>query len=137
MAPRKIMSRKVILQVIAFYALIAICVAQEIENDNKPLPMPVCLDGKMVYINNFGRIVIKTPYDYYQFGQNKFSEELAGFQENKKYGFIDETGKIIIQPAFDYIGGFSEGIAEVRINGKWGFIDRTGQMLIRPQYDKT
>ncbi len=123
------MSVNQLLRSIFSLILVAICAGHDLQNDKNLLPLPVCLDGKMVYINRSGKVVLTTPFDYFKFGKNKFSEGLAGFEENGKYGFIDETGKIVIQPAFDYIGEFSEGIAEVEINRKWGFIDRTGRML--------
>jgi len=56
-----------------------------------------------------------------------------------KYGYIDKTGKIIINPQFDDAESFSEGLAAVRIGdyrtGKYGYIDRTGKIVINPQFD--
>lgn len=98
---------------------------------------PVCLNGKVVYINRAGSIVLRTSFDYIKFGENTFSEGLAGFCLNDKYGFIDEAGQIIIQPSFDYIGEFSEGLAEVEVNDKWGYIDRNGEYVIKPMFDKS
>lgn len=37
--------------------------------------------------------------------------------ENRKYGFIDKTGEIVIKPQFDEVDVFSEGLACVTING--------------------
>ena len=31
----------------------------------------------------------------------------------KKYGFIDKSGKVVIEPQFDRAGSFSEGFARV------------------------
>ncbi|MFH1515247.1 MAG: WG repeat-containing protein, partial [bacterium] len=56
-----------------------------------------------------------------------------------KYGFIDKTGKIVINPQFDETWHFSEDLAPVIIgdieSGKWGFIDKTGKFVINPQFD--
>ena len=52
--------------------------------------------------------------------------------ENGKYGFMDKTGKLIIQAQFDNAYTFKEGLAGVNIGaakkdagypegGKWGF----------------
>ena len=41
-----------------------------------------------------------------------------------KSGFIDKTGRIVINPQFDLPAFFSEGLAAVFIGGKWGYIAR-------------
>lgn len=128
------MARKLLL---AFVIFVSTCVAQETLKDTKLLPEPVCLDGKAVYINKYGEIILKTNFDYFWLANTRFSEGFAGFKENGKYGFIDETGAVVIKPSFDSIGSFSEGFAEIEINKKTGFIDKTGKILIQPQYDNT
>ena len=52
-----------------------------------------------------------------------------------KYGFIDKSGKVVIEPQFDNAEPFSEGLACVEKDGKWGFIDKSGKMVIEPQFD--
>ncbi|HLY27314.1 MAG TPA: WG repeat-containing protein [Aggregatilineales bacterium] len=58
-------------------------------------------------------------------------------QVGGSYGFIDTTGKLVIQPTFGLAQRFSDGLALVvnDDNGKYGFIDRTGKIIIAPQYD--
>jgi len=51
-------------------------------------------------------------------------------------GFIDETGRIVIAPAFDAAKPFSEGLAAVKIDHKWGFIDEAGKLLIAPAWEE-
>ncbi|ECH5021687.1 WG repeat-containing protein, partial [Campylobacter coli] len=51
------------------------------------------------------------------------------------WGFIDKSGKIVIEPKFDGVGNFSEGLAGVELNGKWGFIDKSGKIVIEPKFD--
>lgn len=71
---------------------------------------------------------------------NIFSEGLASFaiEENyeKKWGFVDKTGKIVINPQFEEVGMFSEGQCPFK-NGenKWGYIDKKGNITINPQFD--
>ncbi|GIO12174.1 hypothetical protein J19TS2_17290 [Cohnella xylanilytica] len=50
------------------------------------------------------------------------------------YGFIDKTGKIVIQAKYEQILAFSEGLAPVKQNDKWGFINKQGKFIIKPQY---
>ncbi|OOX98570.1 hypothetical protein BOP98_03125, partial [Campylobacter coli] len=54
---------------------------------------------------------------------------------NRKWGFIDKSGKIIAKPEFDYVGDFKKGLALVELNGKWGFIDKSGKIVIEPKFD--
>jgi hypothetical protein len=62
-----------------------------------------------------------------------------------KYGYIDRTGNVVIQPPQDaesikwfsmvYKGlAFSEGLTFVE-HGKLGFIDKAGKLVIPPKYD--
>ena len=54
-----------------------------------------------------------------------------------KWGYIDETGKEVIECQYDDARSFSfDGFAEVKQNGKWGFIDRKGNEVIKCQYDE-
>jgi serine/threonine protein kinase len=54
-----------------------------------------------------------------------------------KYGYIDQTGRVVIQPQFDSADDFFEGMAVIRIGKKYGFIDKKGELLIPPQFDFT
>ena len=65
-----------------------------------------------------------------------FSFGLAGVRKNRKWGFIDEKGKLIIQPIYDKIQYFTvNGLCPVVKNGKSGFIDKTGKEIIPIIYD--
>lgn len=59
---------------------------------------------------------------------------------NKKVGFIDETGEVVIRPEYDMdnykiLTKGTKYIA-VRSNGKIGYINMNGEFVIEPQYDK-
>ncbi len=51
-----------------------------------------------------------------------------------KHGYIDATGKVVIEPQFEDAKDFSEGLAAVKINDKYGYIDETGNIVIQPQF---
>lgn len=51
------------------------------------------------------------------------------------WGYIDKTGKEVINPQFKSAGQFSEGLAAVRLNGTYGFIDKSGSFIIKPKFD--
>jgi len=52
--------------------------------------------------------------------------------KDKKWGYIDKTGRIIIPFKFDSADEFSEGLAAVSIKEKSGYIDETGKFVISP-----
>lgn len=52
-----------------------------------------------------------------------------------KYGYMDASGKITIEPKYDLTYGFHEGIAPVKLNDKWALIDKTGKQLTQPIFD--
>lgn len=65
--------------------------------------------------------------------QSEKSEEADNGEA--KWGFIDSSGKLVIQPQFEEVLAFSEGLAAAR-QGKWGFIDKSGKFVIEPQFDE-
>ncbi|MHB8129716.1 MAG: WG repeat-containing protein [Mobilitalea sp.] len=46
-----------------------------------------------------------------------------------KYGYIDETGLFVIQPAFDFAQDFNDGVAVVTINNIYCVIDTDGNII--------
>jgi WG containing repeat len=55
--------------------------------------------------------------------------------QNERYGYIDESGVVRIQPVFANAGCFSENLAPVRLKGQWGYIDTSEKFVIHPQFD--
>lgn len=52
-----------------------------------------------------------------------------------RWGFIDETGKLVIPMRFLEVGPFHFGLARARhTNGKWGYINPQGTWAIKPDY---
>jgi hypothetical protein len=62
---------------------------------------------------------------------------------NGKAGYIDRTGKIVLEPKYDGASYFSEGLARVAVGHdtiitegyNQGFIDESGKLVIQPQWD--
>lgn len=64
-------------------------------------------------------------------GSNAYNEGLAPFMsKDRKMGFIDKSGKIVITPQFQEARSFSEGAAVVRIDdSNWGLIGKNGKLI--------
>ena len=45
----------------------------------------------------------------------------------KGYGFIDETGKLVIPAIYEDANSFNQGKAKVKLNDNWIFIDKSGK----------
>ena len=54
---------------------------------------------------------------------------------NGKWGYIDRTGKIVVQPQFDHAFAYRDDLAPVQVGCKLGFINRIGKIVITPQFD--
>jgi hypothetical protein len=70
-----------------------------------------------------------------------FKEGLSAFSiidsSGVKWGFVDNTGKVKINPQFSNTGNFSYGKCAVEnSDGKWGYIDKEGKILINYQFEK-
>lgn len=50
------------------------------------------------------------------------------------FGYIDRTGRIVIEPRFTWAYEFTEGLARVQIGSRDGYIDTTGKVVIKPQF---
>jgi hypothetical protein len=85
------------------------------------------------YVDTCGNI-IPPQFD----GWGLFGEDMAFVRVGEKWGLIDRTGKVVVEPRFDNCDFeicFNEGLAAVSQSGRWGYIDKTGTFVINPQFD--
>lgn len=69
-----------------------------------------------------------------------FSEGLAAFSvlgdDGEKWGFVNKTGEISINPQFSDVSKFKNDLCAVKNkDGKWGFINKSGEIIINYQFD--
>lgn len=57
--------------------------------------------------------------------------ENKDYTVDTRYGFIDQTGQVVIPPVYDEANEFSEGLASVWNDGHWAFIDPAGKVVFR------
>lgn len=73
------------------------------------------------------------------------SDDWFPVRVNGKAGYIDRTGKVVLEPQFDGASYFSEGLAVISVGRNTiytagysqGYIDETGAVVIKPQWDAT
>ncbi|MBS1605240.1 MAG: WG repeat-containing protein [Bacteroidetes bacterium] len=73
-----------------------------------------------------------------------YSEGLINCKENEKWGYMDISGEIVVEPILEYAHPFYEGMAAIqpvslkrkkkRSENLYGFINKTGEMVIPPDY---
>jgi hypothetical protein len=52
------------------------------------------------------------------------------------WGYIDETGKVVLPPSYQAAAHFAEGLAPVKIGGLFGYIDIHDSVAVKPQFDE-
>ncbi|EOH7341410.1 WG repeat-containing protein [Campylobacter coli] len=88
---------------------------------------------KNSFIDKNANIVkINFPYDL---DHRNFHEGLIAVMVDKKMGFANISGKLIIDAKFDWVDDFSQGLAIVKFNGKFGAIDKKGNFVIQAKFE--
>lgn len=79
-------------------------------------------------------------YKYYTETGEVFDEEpedLSGVRYKRpvgaKWGYIDKTGEVVIEPRFDYANEFHNGLAKVTVDDKWAYINKQGEYVWGPE----
>ena len=108
---------------------------------------PVVKDGDWVYIDGNENVLVKPLV--VDNAPDAFGWMYARFVEDGKIGFFDESGRVVIDPQFDFAFPFCEGLAvfceeceelpggerkEVK-GGRWGVIDEKGDVVIPPRFE--
>jgi hypothetical protein len=103
--------------------------------------------GTLAYFDRTGK-KLAPPADYGP-KSNSFAEGLVPISLGGKWGFMDRTGKLVIQAKFEDAENFSAGLAPVKVHSEetvwcpadesgnrsgatmmWGYIDKTGKIVI-------
>lgn len=65
-----------------------------------------------------------------------FAESVAAVMtDNNKWGFIDPSGKQVIESSFASCGSFRNELASAAEKGNFGLIDHSGVFVVKPQYE--
>ncbi|MDD5358838.1 MAG: WG repeat-containing protein [Sulfurovaceae bacterium] len=101
-------------------------------------------NNKIGIMDNKGRIIIPAILsDAKVIMYKDIKLIIIRYSKDGKYAYLNEKGKMIIKPIYDYIANegnpylspFSdEGIAMVRKNNLYGYIDINGDIIAKPQF---
>jgi len=99
-------------------------------------------DGKWGLYDNAGTKILGHSYEEisnYEMPDGNKANGLVGVKNNGLWGAIDQEGKIVIQPEFDYIDlNYYEEVEpfiKVKKNGKFGYLTRKGKPLVDTVWD--
>lgn len=82
--------------------------------------------GVSTYASRDGKRLTSLDFDYI----DNFSEGLACVGlDGRGYGFIDETGKLVIPAIYENADSFKSGKATVKRDGKQYFVDKSGKEI--------
>lgn len=70
----------------------------------------------------------------YERAHGFYQEDRLGVKRNGKWGFLNDSGRLVIDYQFEFVWPFSEGLAAVQKDDKWGYIRRDGTWAIKPKY---
>lgn len=87
---------------------------------------------KRGYINQAGREIIPTSYDYV----SEFVGDYALIRSGGRWGMVDSTGAVAIAPGYDKLTPFSEGLAAFEFDNKWGYINEENKIAITNRFDR-
>lgn len=89
------------------------------------------INDKVGFINIKGEVIIKPQFDW----ADEFSEGFCVVRNDNgklgsgKNGYIDTTGKLVIDFKFKNAGKFENGKAKVQIDKDFVYIDKTGNII--------
>ncbi len=52
-----------------------------------------------------------------------------------RYGYVNRTGKFVLEPQYEQALPFSDFLAGVKKDGKWGYINGEGKFVIEPRFE--
>lgn len=112
---------------------------KDASNFSEGLAAVVPENGKIKYIDKKGNVKFELSNAEYA---GDFHNGLARVLMNDKWGFVDQTGKVIINAIYDRVDDFVGNLAGFKvINEKdkiseeqWGYLDKSGKIVINAQF---
>src|SRR5690554_8227081 len=103
------------------------------DEENEVFIVKISQYGATGMLDKDFKTIIPIEYDEIKAVKNS---DLFLISKDKKHGFVNAKGKIVIDMIYDGADVFSEGLAPVLKDGKWGFINEKGKVVIDFQLDR-
>ncbi len=87
--------------------------------------------NKSIIIDSSGKVLKFRGYEDYK----RPSMGLIPVQKNKKWGFVNENGKLRIPCKYESVESFVDTLAIIKQDGAVGLIDTSGVIFIQPLYE--
>ena len=105
-----------------------------IQDFSEGLAVALTKDDKFVYLDESGRVALKLD-DNIKDADNFINGLAIVRNQNKKYGFINKRGELVIDFLYDDAEIFdSNGYAVIGENERYGLIDALGNIIIKPLF---
>lgn len=101
----------------------------------------VVIGDKYGFINTNGEEIIPIKYDSSPLEHfccdfyDGLAVAIVHEDDEWKFGYINKSGKVVIDPIYEMGGRFRNGLAVVQKEGKYGYIDKNGKEMIPFLYD--
>lgn len=89
----------------------------------------VALGGRWYWIDKSGRVVISPQIEVDEVGV--FRSGMAIIGHNRKMGYINASGDVVVHPTLHWGTEFADGVAAVSEGSGYNIINRTGQIVCR------
>lgn len=87
----------------------------------------------------FKALYSKNGIKIFPFRENQYfyyiKEGRVKFHTNRKHGFLDENGKVMVEAKYDYAKNYFNGFSMVSLNNQCGTIDVNGKIIIPIEHD--
>lgn len=89
-------------------------------------------DGKYYMLNSKGSRITDQAFDD---AKSFAGSGPAAICISGKWGFVDKTGKIVIEPQYEDAKSFNIGLGAICVEGAWGYINTKGTIRIECQFE--
>ncbi len=90
-------------------------------------------DGDKYYLYDYKEI--KQIGDFSCDGAKAFVSDIAAFKSGDLWGFVDTTGKIVIEAKYEDAKSFSNQLGAIYGGGSWKFINSEGEVVIDETFE--